>query len=114
MKVYYGSMPSLLNFIPNEEKYPNVWNVDITKKPAKDGLYFAVEANTLGPHNSRKHSILKRVDLEKIHEECQMALYYRDLLYRGVIPCERENLEHALRRIPLLLESDIQRFKVHK
>lgn len=106
-------MPNMFSFLQDKDKHSNVWQVSVCGKPAKDGLYFAVEAFTIRPHNRRKYPILKRDKLEEIFEEAQFALYYRDLMYRDFIPCERVNLENAIERIPLLLKSNIQRFKVH-
>jgi len=93
--------------------FPNAWKVNFdTSLPNKDGLYFAVEANSIKPHNSRKYEIIKRDKLEMILEDTLQALYFRDLMYRGVIPASRKNLEHAAESIPRLLSLENQRFKV--
>lgn len=118
MWVYVGERPRMWSTQTLKEEYENgrfskSWKVDIDKQHIiKDGIYFAVEAFAFPPHNKRKHQIIKRDRLKDILENCQQALYFRDLLYRGTIPCSRLNLEHAVERLPALLDLPNQRFKV--
>lgn len=112
MFVYIGDQPGWgYKMYPGD--FPNAWKVNFDKSLLnKDGLYFAVEANLVKPHNSRKYEIIKRDKLEIILEDTLQALYFRDLMYRGVIPASRKNLEHAAEKIPQLLNLENQRFRV--
>jgi hypothetical protein len=115
MYIYAGSVPvSWWRYKLHSEEFPKAWKVDVDSQAvAKDGIYFAVEANMMKPHNSRKHPILKRDKLEQILEDTLQALYFRNLMYRGVIKSSRINLEHAAEKIPQLLDLGNQRYRVH-
>lgn len=95
------------------QSHPFAWCVDFDRQRAtKDGIYFEVEAMVKKPHNSRRYELLKRDALEAILEEAKYCLFFRDLIWRGFYPASRVNLEHAIERIPELLKSTNNRFRV--
>lgn len=117
MIVHVGPPPPggwvFMNRNDYQEIYPYVWHVDFDRNySAKDGLYFEVESMAKKPHNKRRYELLERDALEAILEEAKYCLFFRDLIWRGLYPESRVNLEHAIERIPKLLKSPNNRFRV--